>query len=56
MKFLDRLFDVFMMPEELALLRDRVAALEKKAVDYHVREPKVFVVADANKQPKMRVK
>jgi len=53
-KFLDLLFDIFEAPAELALLRDRVAALERKATEYHVREPKVFVVAD--EQEKMRLK
>jgi len=54
LKFFDRLFDIFILPEELALLRDRVTKLEQKALEYHAREPRVYVVAD--EKPKMELR
>ena len=54
MKFIDRLFEIFVIPEEIVLLKDRIKALETRNQEYHVREPKVFIVAD--EQEKMRLK
>ena len=54
MKFIDRLFEIFVIPEEILLLKDRIRALETRNQEYHVREPKVFIVAD--EQDKMGLK